>query len=271
MPMRKKAEGKKTISEEKEGKTEEKEKQRITLIISEKPQASMKIAYALADIAPVARKVGQVTYFEANRGNEKIIVGCAVGHLFTLTETGKKKFPNFDIEWVPNWTIKGSEHTKKYLEVLKMLARKATDYVVACDYDIEGEVIGLNVIRFACNQKDAKRMKFSTLTKEDLNHAYENLSQHLDWGLAYAGETRHYLDWFYGINLSRALMTAIKKAGAFRILSIGRVQGPALALVVKKEKEILAFKSQPYWQVSLIVKNGQELLVKYPSNIFQKK
>ena len=60
----------------------------------------------------------------------------------------------------------------------------------------------------------------------------------VDFGQAYAGETRHYLDWFYGINLSRALMNAIKKAGSFHIFSIGRVQGPALALIVNKEKKI---------------------------------
>ncbi len=245
-------------------------KEKITLVITEKPQAAMKIAYALSDTKPTARKVGQVTYFEVNRGEEKIIVGCAVGHLFTLAEIGKKKWPNFDLEWVPNHTKKGSEFTKRYLDVLKTLAKKANNYVVACDYDVEGEVIGLNVVRFACGMKDAKRMKFSTLTKEDLNSAYEKLSPSLDWGLAYAGETRHYLDWLYGINLSRALMSAMKKAGTFKIMSIGRVQGPALALVVKKEKEIMAFKSSPYWQVSLLVKNGHELLVKYPNNITKK-
>ncbi len=247
-----------------------KAKQKTTLVITEKPQAAMKIAYALADIAPVARKVGQVTYYEVNRGKEKILVGCAVGHLFTLAEKGKKKWPNFDLEWTPNYKSKGSEFTKKYLDVLKTISKKATDFIVACDYDIEGEVIGLNVVRFACEQKDAKRMKFSTLTKEDLNKAYDNLSPNIDWGLAYAGETRHYLDWLYGINLSRALMSAMKKAGAFRILSIGRVQGPALALVVKKEREIKKFKSTPYWNASITAKNSHEQLLKHPSNIIKK-
>ncbi|MFC1686207.1 DNA topoisomerase I [Nanoarchaeota archaeon] len=243
---------------------------KITLVITEKPQAAMKIAYALADISPVARKVGQVTYYEVNRNKEKILVGCAVGHLFTLAEPGKKKWPSFDLEWVPNYKQKGSEFTKKYLDVLKDLSKKASNFIVACDYDVEGEVIGLNIVRFACNQKDAKRMKFSTLTKDELNKAYDNLSPTLNWGLAYAGETRHYLDWLYGINLSRALMSAIKKAGAFRILSVGRVQGPALSLVVKKEREISKFKSSVYWNVSLAVKNGHELTVKNPKNITNK-
>lgn len=242
----------------------------ITLIITEKPQAAMKIAYALADTAPVERKVGQVTYYELNKDDKKIIVGCAVGHLFTLKETEKKKWPNFSLEWQPSYGKKGSEFTKRYYDVLKQLGKKASEFISATDYDTEGEVIGLNVLRFICNQKDAKRMKFSTLTKEDLNEAYKNIQPTLNWGQAYAGETRHYLDWFYGINLSRALMEAIKKAGSFRILSIGRVQGPTLALVVKKEKEIQSFKSEQYWQVSITLNDFESIIFRHPRNISKK-
>jgi DNA topoisomerase-1 len=74
---------------------------------------------------------------------------------------------------------------------------------------------------------------------------------HLNWGQANAGVARHKLDWFYGINTSRALTTSIKKAGFFKLLSSGRVQGPALKLIVDKEKEIGIFKPIPYWQISL--------------------
>ncbi len=94
-------------------------------------------------------------------------------------------------------------------------------------------------------------MKFSTLTKSDLVEAYENKSPHLDWGQAHAGETRHFLDFFYGINLSRALTAAITQAGFFKILSIGRVQGPSLKIVVEREQEIKAFKPEPFWQLEL--------------------
>src|SRR3989344_4904178 len=120
--------------------------------------------------------------------------------------------------------------TKNYLEVLQKLARKAEEIIIATDYDIEGEVIGWNVLRFICGRETAKRMKYSTLTKNELVQAYENPMPQPDWGQAYAGETRHILDWLYGINLSRALMSAIKTAGSFKILSIGRVQGPALKI-----------------------------------------
>ena len=104
----------------------------------------------------------------------------------------------------------------------------------------------MNIIRYICKQKDAKRMKFSSLTKNELMKSYESLEPTINWGQAIAGETRHYLDWMYGINLSRALMESIKSAGSFKIMSIGRVQGPALNLIVNRELEIQKFKSEPY-------------------------
>jgi DNA topoisomerase-1 len=142
----------------------------------------------------------------------------------------------------------------KYVRVLKKLKDEVTEFTVATDYDIEGEVIGLNVIRFICKQKDANRMKFSTLTKDELNQSYENKAKHLDWGQAKAGETRHMLDWYYGINISRALTHAIKSTGAFKIMSSGRVQAPALKIIVDREKEIDAFKPVPFWQIQLLGK-----------------
>ena len=90
---------------------------------------------------------------------------------------------------------------------------------------------------------------------------------HPDWGQAYAGETRHILDWLYGINLSRALMSAIKTSGNFKILSIGRVQGPTLKIIVDREHEIANFKPEPFWQVFAIIDNFE---YKYPKDIFDK-
>lgn len=267
------------IEKEEEKKEEKKKKEdakeEAELIIAEKPTAAMRIAYALADIAPVKRNIKGVPYYEAIHSDRKIIVACAVGHLFGLAkkETEKTKvkaWPVFDLEWQPSYFRKDAAYTKKYANALSVLSKQATSFSVATDYDIEGEVIGLNVVRFICKQKDAKRMKFSTLTKQDIQEAYKNALPTIDWPLAYAGETRHYLDYYWGVNLSRALMQAIKKTGTFKILSIGRVQGPALALVVKREKAIAEFKPIPYWLISLIVSNHEEVEVKYPKEIFSK-
>jgi len=226
----------------------------VELIITEKPSSAKKIAEALADGKPILKKSKQSQYYEITHGKQDIIVTSAVGHLYGLMEEKKSyKYPIFEIQWEPSYKVtKGLNYVKDYIDTISALAKKAKQFTIACDYDVEGEVIGLNIVRFACKQKDANRMKFSTLTKPDLVEAYENKMSHIDWGQAHAGETRHKLDWFYGINLSRALTQAVKAAGSFKIMSVGRVQGPALKLLVDREKEIEKFKPEPFWMLQLL-------------------
>lgn len=272
---------KKTEINEQENVVEQKAKKisysgKNVLIITEKPQAAEKIAAALSDGKDdkIKEKNG-VSYYQFNIDGKNVLVGCAVGHLFGIKQNeARGTFPNFDVSWKANYESKKADFTKKYYDVLKKLSKETEEVVVATDYDIEGEVIGWNVARFICNkEKIAKRMKFSSLTKEELKEAWDNLQPSINWGEAYAGEIRHHLDWFYGINLSRGLMKALSSTGKFRILSIGRVQGPALKIVYDKEIEIKNFKSTPYWQIFLRVRdlNKNRLEVKYPKDIVDKK
>jgi len=231
------------------------------LIVTEKPSAAKKIAEALADKTP-KRKVEQtVSYYELTHKGKEIIIVPAVGHLYGLEEVKKTKgfaYPVFDIHWVPIADIrKDASYSKKYLNVIKKLAKKAESFCLATDFDIEGETLGYNIIRFACEQEDAKRMKFSTLTKQDLLVSFDNLLPTIEWGQARAGVTRHSLDWYYGINISRALTHAITQTGMFKILSTGRVQGPALKILVEREREIKAFIPDPFWQIELLSKTGK--------------
>lgn len=244
-----------------------------TLIITEKPAAAAKIAAALsgAKDEKVTNK-DKVSYYEFFKDGRRYIVGCAVGHLFGIQQIAKRgPFPNFDVKWDVAYNKKSGAFTKKYLNVLKKLVKECDEFVVATDFDVEGEVIGWNVVRFIAKKKDANRMKFSLLTKEALNESFENLLPGLNWGAAIAGETRHYIDWFYGINLSRGLMKALSSTGTFRVLSIGRVQGPALKIVADREKEIRDFKPVPFWNIFLNVEDikGQRIEVKYPKDIFK--
>ena len=148
-------------------------KKEYLLIITEKPQAALKIATALGN----AKKYSEdkVPYYEVSYNNEKIIVASAVGHLYNLTyKPGQKGYPIFELEWQPSYErSSASAFTKKYLLLLKKLSKKAKSFMIATDYDIEGEVIGWNVLRFICGQNTAKRMKFSTLTKQELLKAFE--------------------------------------------------------------------------------------------------
>ena len=227
----------------------------MKLVICEKPNAAEKIAAAIADGKAVRKNAGGVGYWEAERDGEHVVVVSAVGHLYTLRQIGKGwKYPVFDVEWAPTSEVeKDAGYQKPYLDAIKKLAKDADEYVLACDFDTEGSLIGYNVLRFACNSEKGSRMKFSTLTSEDLENAWMERGG-LDLENALAGEARHILDWYYGINLSRALMACLRQAGGRQVMSIGRVQGPALSILARKEKEISAFVSQPYWELSCMGK-----------------
>ncbi|MEM3422286.1 MAG: DNA topoisomerase I [Candidatus Bilamarchaeaceae archaeon] len=227
----------------------------IELVVAEKPKVAQKIAEAIGGTVKRVN-VGNVSYYHLTRDNKEIYVAPAVGHIYTLTEKKKSwDYPVFDIEWAPAYKVsKESYYTKQYLQVLENLGKKADHFVSACDYDIEGSTIAYNIFRFATNIKEGRRMKFSALTKNDLAEAYEKMGD-FDYNNAYAGETRHILDWYYGINLSRALMKSLRTASTYKTLSIGRVQGPALDILANLEREIKSFVPQPYWVLTVKIKD----------------
>ncbi|ASJ02819.1 DNA topoisomerase I [Thermococcus profundus] len=241
----------------------------VTLIIAEKPNVARKIAYALAEGKPVRKTIGKVSYYEFTRDGKRIIVAPAVGHLFSLAPKVKTYgYPIFDIEWVPVYVAeKGKSYARDYIKALATLAKRADEFVVACDYDTEGEVIGYTALKYACgvDPSKAKRMKFSALTKKDLLKAWYNLEPTINFGMADAGVARHVLDWYWGVNLSRALTSAIKRAsGKWMVLSTGRVQGPTLKFLVEREKEIQNFKPTPYWVIKMTLeKNGGQYTANY--------
>ena len=231
-----------------------------TLILAEKPTAAKAIANALSENPKVNVTGEGVKWYEFTRGGKKHVVVAAVGHLFTLKyKKGTKGYPVFDMEWVPTWQAsKFGAFSKKYYDAVAAMTGKVDDYVVATDYDTEGEVIAANILKFMFNQRDAKRMKFSTMTEEELQESYNKMDPHINKGLVEAGMTRHYMDYMWGVSLSRALMSAIKTCGRrFKILSTGRVQAPTLHMIVKLEHKIQAFRSKPFWQIEANVVLGK--------------
>ncbi|MFH1200685.1 MAG: DNA topoisomerase I [Candidatus Micrarchaeota archaeon] len=228
------------------------------LVITEKPRVAEKLAAALCKSARQKSAGAGVSYYELERGKDRVLVAPVVGHVYTLAQKEKTSgYPVFDIEWVES-SKEGSSsaYTKKYLDSIKKLAKSADEAVNACDYDTEGSVIGGNVIRFACKGIPAKRMLFSSLTEDELQSAFDSRGE-LDQLSIDAGEARHTLDWFWGINASRALMSALRAAGKFKVMSIGRVQGPSLAILARREKEIAAFVGVPYWQLAAYAKGTE--------------
>ncbi len=221
------------------------------VIICEKPRTSERISAALP--GKVEKKnYRRIPYYEVENNGKKTTVLAAVGHLYSLAPKNRKK-KKFDLEWVPLYERdKSKKYIKSYVDAIKKLSKDADRFVHACDYDIEGTLIGYNVLKYACGQDsldNTVRMKFSTLTDEDILEAYEN-PINLDINQVDSGIARHVLDFIFGVNISKYLTDAVMKSTKRYIqLSAGRVQTPTLAILVDREKEIGTFIPEPYWNI----------------------
>ena len=247
------------------------------LVVCEKPSVALRIAQALGtssfakitgldkDLGPVEKRRSrfQSTAFLAISQNARSFVVCsALGHLYGLVDVNRDRtvYPVFDVKWTPilgKRSTKGQRTAVAYEQIIRSissLSQKATSYIHACDYDQEGEVIGYNILEYACKNKYERslRAKYSTLTDQEIRNSFDNLLPP-NKRLAEAGRSRHLVDFIYGVNLSRALTEAFKnsnKRKKYYNLSIGRVQGPTLAFVVDKELIIKNHVPVPYWSIN---------------------
>jgi DNA topoisomerase I len=233
-----------------------------TLVVCEKPDAARRIAQALGD--PKESRPFGISVFDVTSNDHHYKVCSALGHLYGLADSTKNRsvYPVLDLEWAPaakNW------RAARAIKVISDLAKGASEFVHACDYDQEGEVIGHSILQYACGNKyeKAMRAKFSTLTDDEIRESFASLEKP-SAGLAEAGRSRHMLDFIYGVNLSRALAGSLKAASRYRNLSIGRVQGPTLAFAVDRELEIRLHVPDPYWTVATqFEKNDQTFSAQY--------
>jgi DNA topoisomerase I len=213
---------------------------------------------------------------------QNYIICHALGHLYGLSDSNKgprKVFPVLEPTWLPLSIAKGKGSGSKFLAFkiekilreISQISKSAIGFIHACDYDQEGEVIGYNILEHACNNKYSisKRAKFSSLTDEEIIQSFNNLLPPNE-KLKDAGTSRHMIDFIYGINLSRALTNSVNKNDlskenkkGYQQLSIGRVQGPTLAFVVEREKEIENHIFEPYWNIIADFEKNNQIIKTY--------
>jgi DNA topoisomerase-1 len=234
-----------------------------TLVVCEKPDAARRIAQALGD--PSESRPSGVSVFDVTFNGSRYMVTSAIGHLYGVTDntSSRSVYPVLDLEWAP---LQKNARAARAIKVISDLAKNASSFIHACDYDQEGEVIGYTILEYACNgmYEESRRAKFSTLTDDEIRESFGNLEAP-SAGLAEAGRSRHVLDFLYGINLSRALSMSFKATkGGYYNLSIGRVQGPTLAFAVDRELEIRLHVPVPYWTISAtLAKDGEKFSAEY--------
>jgi len=172
-------------------------------------------------------------------------VKASVGHIRDLPKSNKNAI---DIEggFVPHYEVsKGKEHV---IEELNRLTKKANEVVLATDPDREGEAIAWH-LQQALKLKSPKRVTFNEITKEAVQEAMEH-PRKIDTNLRVAQEARRVLDRLFGYDLSALIWQKVRYG-----LSAGRVQSPALRLIVEREKEIRAFVPEAYWVIDALFKS----------------
>jgi DNA topoisomerase-1 len=160
-----------------------------TLVVCEKPDAARRIAHALGNSSLKEIKRQPPVFSVTDRNNQQFVVCSAIGHLYGLVDAKRNRsvYPVFDVKWVPILK-KTATRSEQIVKSISLLSQKATKFVHACDYDQEGEVIGYNILQYACNNKyeNSLRAKFSTLTDEEIRNSFDNLLKPSK-GLAEAG------------------------------------------------------------------------------------
>lgn len=226
----------------------------MIVCIAEKPSVAKDIA---AILGANQRKDG---YFEGNNYQ----VTWTFGHLCTLKEPRDyiDEWRYWNLRYLPmvpsKFGIKllDNDGVKKQFHVIKRLV-ESCEHVVNCgDAGQEGEVIQRWVLHLAKCKVPIKRLWISSLTEEAIKEGFSKLKDAKDYNNLYAaGNARAVGDWLLGINATR-LFT--KKFGQQKqVLSIGRVQTPTLAMIVKRQLEIDNFKSEDFWELRTIYRETE--------------
>jgi DNA topoisomerase-1 len=178
------------------------------------------------------------------------VVRASIGHVRDLPKSNKKAI---DIEagFVPHYEVVPAK--VEVIHELKTLAKKAKEVILATDPDREGEAIAWH-IQDELGLKKPERIVFHEITKEAIAEALAH-PRHIDENLRQAQEARRVLDRLVGYDLSGLIWKKVRYG-----LSAGRVQSPALRIVMEREREIRAFVPQTYYVVSADTKTKKEAL-----------
>jgi len=174
---------------------------------------------------------------------------ASYGHVRDLVPKGGAVDPEHDFAMKYQIIERNAKHVKEICEQIK----KADTLYLATDPDREGEKISWDIFELAkqakaLNGKTVYRVAFHEITKSAVQAAIEK-PRELSMDLVNAQQARRALDYLVGFNLSPLLWKKIRRG-----LSAGRVQSPALRMIVEREEEIEKFKSEEYWTVEAEVK-----------------
>ncbi|MCQ2210943.1 MAG: DNA topoisomerase 3 [Paludibacteraceae bacterium] len=224
----------------------------MIVCIAEKPSVAREIAVILG---AHNKRDG---YIEGN-GYQ---VTWVFGHLCTLKEPHEyydqwKRWSIADLPIIPQrFGIKliENEGSIKQFHIIEGLIKNADEVINCGDAGQEGELIQRWVMQKAECKCPVKRLWISSLTEESIREGFNNLRPQEDFNKLYeAGAMRAIGDWLLGMNATR--LYTLRYGQNKQVLSIGRVQTPTLALIVKRHFEIINFKPEKYWELKTVYRD----------------
>ena len=170
------------------------------------------------------------------------VVEASVGHVADLPKSGLQV--DVENDFAPNYEV--TERGSKVIRDLKAKLKTATELYLATDEDREGEAISYHLVEYLKPKVPVKRMVFHEITRNAIDEAVRN-TREIDKELVDAAEARRVLDRLFGYTLSPVLWRKINRG-----LSAGRVQSPAIRLVVEREQERMNFIVADYWDLAVL-------------------
>ena len=217
------------------------------LIITEKDNAARRIAEILSGGSADTDRINDVSVYKWGGTRCIGLSGHVVGVDFPSEYNDWRDVEPIELIDAP---IEKSPTQERIVAALRRLARRASRVTIATDYDREGELIGkeaYELVREVNEDVPVDRVRFSSITDTEVREAFENPDE-LDFDLAAAGEARQVIDLVWGAALTRFLSLSARQLGE-DFISVGRVQGPTLKLIVDREREIEAFDPEDYWEL----------------------
>ena len=169
-------------------------------------------------------------------------VHASVGHIADLPKSGLQV--DVENDFRPNYEV--TERGTKVIRELKAALKNATELYLATDEDREGEAISHHLVEYLKPKVPVKRMVFHEITRSAIDEAVRN-TRAIDQELVDAAEARRVLDRLFGYTLSPILWRKVNRG-----LSAGRVQSPAIRLVVEREQERMDYVVADYWDLAAV-------------------
>ncbi len=253
----------------------------MIVIYAEKPDMGEKIAKSLGgrSFHPSEKKNG---YYNIQYDGQDYAVTWGYGHLCTLADASGydesyKNWKNIPIPFFPDdykivLNTESKSPVKATYKIVKQLFNQS-DYIInATDFDREGELIFWYLYSYMKCRKPIMRAKLSSTTDLGIHEAFDNLMNASELaGLLSSAQCRSIADWAVGINLTVAMTL---RSNSRNICSIGRVQTPTLAMIVKRDEEIKNFKPEDYYTVEAVfgkIDTGETYKGLYEKKRFDKK